>query len=87
MSTPDDSLKEEAHEMTTTEVTVPDIGEFDAVPIIEVHVKTGDRVDADDPLVTLESDKATMDVPSPAAGTVGRCWSRSVRSSARARRS
>jgi len=53
-----------------TEVTVPDIGDFDAVPIIEVHVKPGDRVNEDDPVVTLESDKATMDVPSPMAGVV-----------------
>src|SRR5512133_1961051 len=54
-----------------TEITVPDIGDFHDVPIIEVHVKAGDRVDAEDPLVTLESDKATMDVPSPLAGVVG----------------
>ena len=53
-----------------TEVKVPDIGDFTDVPIIEVHVKAGDRVNAEDPLVTLESDKATMDVPSPVAGTV-----------------
>jgi pyruvate dehydrogenase E2 component (dihydrolipoyllysine-residue acetyltransferase) len=53
-----------------TEVTVPDIGGFDDVPIIEVHVKLGDQVNAEDPLVTLESDKATMDVPAPAGGTV-----------------
>jgi pyruvate dehydrogenase E2 component (dihydrolipoamide acetyltransferase) len=53
-----------------TEVTVPDIGDFSDVPIIEVHVNPGDRVDADDPLITLESEKATMDVPAPAAGSV-----------------
>jgi pyruvate dehydrogenase E2 component (dihydrolipoamide acetyltransferase) len=53
-----------------TEVTVPDIGEFADVPVIEVHVGPGDRVNADDPLVTLESDKATMEVPAPSAGTV-----------------
>src|SRR3954447_17093026 len=52
------------------EVTVPDIGDFDAVPVIEVHVAAGDTVAAEDPLITLESDKATMDVPAPAAGTV-----------------
>jgi dihydrolipoamide dehydrogenase len=52
------------------EVNVPDIGDFDAVPVIEVHVNVGDTVAVDDPLITLESDKATMDVPSPAAGTV-----------------
>jgi pyruvate dehydrogenase E2 component (dihydrolipoamide acetyltransferase) len=55
---------------TTTEVKVPDIGDFSDVPVIEVHVKRGDAVNADDPLVTLESDKATMDVPSPAGGAV-----------------
>ena len=55
---------------TTTEVTVPDIGEFSGVPVIEVHVGVGDAVNAEDPLVTLESDKATMDVPAPTAGTV-----------------
>jgi pyruvate dehydrogenase E2 component (dihydrolipoamide acetyltransferase) len=49
---------------------VPDIGSFNDVPIIEVHVQPGDRVNAEDPLVTLESDKATMDVPSPLAGVV-----------------
>ncbi len=55
---------------TTIEVKVPDIGDFKDVPVIEIHVKPGDAVQADDSLVTLESDKATMDVPSPAAGTV-----------------
>ncbi len=54
----------------TTEVTVPDIGDFDAVPVIEVHVAEGDTIAAEDPLVTLESDKAAMDVPSPGAGVV-----------------
>jgi pyruvate dehydrogenase E2 component (dihydrolipoamide acetyltransferase) len=52
------------------EVKVPDIGEFKNIPVIEVLVKPGDTVRAEDPLVTLESDKATMEVPSPAAGTV-----------------
>jgi pyruvate dehydrogenase E2 component (dihydrolipoamide acetyltransferase) len=53
-----------------TEVKVPDIGDFRDVPVIEVLVKAGDVVKAEDPLVTLESDKATMDVPAPAGGTV-----------------
>jgi pyruvate dehydrogenase E2 component (dihydrolipoamide acetyltransferase) len=53
-----------------TEVRVPDIGDFKDVPVIEVMVKAGDKVAVEDPLVSLESDKATMDVPSPAAGTV-----------------
>jgi len=52
------------------EVLVPDIGDFKDVPIIEVLVKPGDAVKADDSLVTLESDKATMEVPAPVAGTV-----------------
>jgi pyruvate dehydrogenase E2 component (dihydrolipoamide acetyltransferase) len=56
--------------MATIEVKVPDIGDFKDVPVIEVHVKPGDVIKAEDTLVTLESDKATMDVPSPAAGTV-----------------
>ena len=56
--------------MSTIEVKVPDIGDFKDVPIIEVFVKPGDAVKPEDPLVTLESDKATMDVPSPSAGTV-----------------
>jgi pyruvate dehydrogenase E2 component (dihydrolipoamide acetyltransferase) len=53
-----------------TEVKVPDIGDFKDIPVIEVMVKPGDRVKAEDPLITLESDKATMEVPSPAAGVV-----------------
>ena len=53
-----------------TEVTVPDIGDFGTVPIIEVHVSAGDQINAEDPLVTLESDKATMDIPAPVAGSV-----------------
>jgi dihydrolipoamide dehydrogenase len=53
-----------------TEVRVPDIGDFNDVPVIEIHVSAGDEVQPEDPLVTLESDKATMDVPAPFAGTV-----------------
>ena len=53
-----------------TEVKIPDIGDFKDVPIIEVHVRKGDAVNADDPLITLESDKASMEVPAPIAGTV-----------------
>jgi pyruvate dehydrogenase E2 component (dihydrolipoamide acetyltransferase) len=52
------------------DIKVPDIGGFNDVPIIEIHVKPGAVVKAEDALITLESDKATMDVPSPAAGTV-----------------
>jgi len=54
----------------TVEVKVPDIGDYDGVPVIEIHVKVGDTINAEDAIVTLESDKATMDVPSPQAGTV-----------------
>src|SRR5580698_11153210 len=52
------------------EVKVPDIGGFKGVDVIEVMVKPGDKVDKEQGLVTLETDKAAMDVPSPAAGTV-----------------
>ncbi|MEP7183934.1 MAG: dihydrolipoyl dehydrogenase [Betaproteobacteria bacterium] len=56
--------------MSVLEVKVPDIGDFKDIPVIEILVKPGDVVKAEDSLVTLESDKATMDVPAPAAGTV-----------------
>src|SRR6516162_835654 len=56
--------------MAATEIRVPDIGDFKDVPIIEIFVKPGDAVKPDDALITLESDKATMDVPSPKAGKV-----------------
>ena len=54
----------------TMEVKVPDIGDFKEIPVIEIMVKPGDTVKPEDPLISLESDKATMDVPSPAAGVV-----------------
>jgi pyruvate dehydrogenase E2 component (dihydrolipoamide acetyltransferase) len=56
--------------VATTEIAVPDIGDYQDVPVIEVHVAAGDVVTEEDPLVTLESDKATMDVPATAAGKV-----------------
>ena len=56
--------------MSAVIVKVPDIGDFKDIPVIEIFVKPGDSVAAEDSLVTLESDKATMDVPSPAAGVV-----------------
>jgi dihydrolipoamide dehydrogenase len=56
--------------VSDSEVRVPDIGDFSDVPVIEILVSVGDEVQAEDPLVTLESDKATMDVPAPAAGVV-----------------
>src|SRR5437588_12871342 len=52
------------------EIRVPDIGDFKSIPIIEIHVQQGGSVNAEDPLITLESDKASMDVPAPTAGTV-----------------
>jgi pyruvate dehydrogenase E2 component (dihydrolipoamide acetyltransferase) len=54
----------------TIEIKVPDIGDFKDVPVIEVFVKPGDNVSAEDSLITVESDKATMEVPSPVAGVV-----------------
>src|SRR5919206_2220614 len=54
----------------TIEVKVPDIGDYKDVPIIEVFVKPGDEIKAEDSLITVESDKATMDVPSPTSGKV-----------------
>ncbi|MSQ99769.1 MAG: dihydrolipoyllysine-residue acetyltransferase [Xanthomonadales bacterium] len=55
---------------TMIEIKVPDIGDFSNIPVIEVLVSAGDRVKAEDSLVTLESDKATMEVPSPQAGVI-----------------
>jgi pyruvate dehydrogenase E2 component (dihydrolipoamide acetyltransferase) len=54
----------------TIEVKVPDIGDFKDVPVVEIFVKAGDRVNAEDSLISVESDKATMEVPSPAPGVV-----------------
>ncbi len=62
----------EADVAGTEQVLVPDIGDFEDVPVIEVLVSVGDEVAAEDPLVVLESDKATMEVPSPAAGKVAK---------------
>ncbi len=59
-----------ANEPSTLEVRIPDIGDFDDVEVVELLVSPGDRVSSEDSLVTLESDKATMEIPSPAAGTV-----------------
>ena len=56
--------------MSRIDLTVPDLGNFDEVAIVDVLIKVGDRIDVETPLVTLETDKATMDVPSTAAGTV-----------------
>ena len=56
--------------MSQTDISVPDLGNFDTVAVVEVLVKVGDVVEVDTPLITLETEKATMDVPSSAAGTV-----------------
>jgi dihydrolipoamide dehydrogenase len=56
--------------VSKVEVRIPELGDFPAVDVIEVLVKVGDTLAAEDPLVTLETDKATMDVPAPQAGTV-----------------
>src|SRR5210317_1318943 len=53
-------------------ITVPDIGDFESVEIIEVLVKEGDTINKDDPIVTLESDKSSVEVPSPFAGTISK---------------
>lgn len=52
------------------ELEVPDLGDFEDVEVIEVHISPGDSVDVEDPLITLETDKAAMDVPATAAGTI-----------------
>ena len=56
--------------MILTEIKVPDIGDFQDVEVIEIICKIGDKVVAEDPLISVESDKATMEVPSPTAGVV-----------------
>ncbi|MFN0217343.1 MAG: 2-oxo acid dehydrogenase subunit E2 [Hyphomicrobium sp.] len=58
--------------MSIIDVKIPDIGDFEGVPVVELHVKPGDLVKVDDPLVSLESDKATMEIPAPAAGRVAK---------------
>ncbi len=56
--------------MRTVEITVPDIGDFTDIPVIEVLINPGDKIEKEAPLVTLESDKATMEVPADASGTI-----------------
>ncbi|HVE51453.1 MAG TPA: dihydrolipoyllysine-residue acetyltransferase [Casimicrobiaceae bacterium] len=68
--TPGEGASATPPEGASVEVKVPDIGDFKDVPVIEIFVKPGDIVKVDDPLLTLESDKATMDVPAPIAGAV-----------------
>ncbi len=69
-STADEDDEPPPAQVDHMEVCVPDIGEFSDIPVIEIMVAPGDTVSEEDPLVTLESDKATMDVPAPAAGTI-----------------
>ena len=57
--------------MPLVDVKVPNIGDFDDVPVVEIQVKPGDEVKADDPLITLESDKAAMEVPAPQRQGIG----------------
>ena len=54
----------------TQSIIVPDIGDFESVEIIEVLVKVGDQINKDDPIVTLESDKSSVEVPSPFSGKI-----------------
>ena len=56
--------------MATQDITIPDIGDFDSVEVIEVLISEGDEVAVDDSLITLESDKATMEIPAPSAGKI-----------------
>jgi pyruvate dehydrogenase E2 component (dihydrolipoamide acetyltransferase) len=56
--------------MAIEKILVPDIGNFDSVDVIEIIAKIGDAIKKDDPLITLETDKASMDIPAPHAGTV-----------------
>ena len=56
--------------MATEEILIPDIGNFDSVDIIEVLISVGDTIALDDPLMTVESDKASMDIPAPKAGVI-----------------
>ena len=56
--------------MARIEIRVPDIGDFENIPVIELNVSVGQHVEAEDPLLTLESDKATMEIPAPQAGTI-----------------
>src|SRR5271167_918530 len=57
--------------LMASEIRLPDIGDFKDVPVIEIHVKPGQTVAKEDVLLTLESDKATLDVPAPEAGVIG----------------
>ena len=72
--------------MPAKEVVIPDIGDFDSVDVIEVLVAPGDRVQAEDSLITLESEKATMEIPSPGTASSRNSRSPSVTRWPRGRR-
>src|SRR6185437_5322544 len=67
---PRQSLNKKGTYMSLIEVKVPDIGDFKDVDVIEVNIKPGDAIEKEQSLLTLESDKASMEVPSDVAGTV-----------------
>jgi pyruvate dehydrogenase E2 component (dihydrolipoamide acetyltransferase) len=69
-ASPADAPPAPAGEARKQPLTVPDLGDFDTADIAEVHIKPGDDVAVDDPLITLETDKAAMDVPAPVAGRI-----------------
>ena len=56
--------------MATEEILIPDIGNFDSVDVIDILMNIGDSITNDDPLLTVESDKASMDIPAPFSGTI-----------------
>ena len=56
--------------MAAEEILIPDIGNFDSVDVIDILMNIGDAINPDDPLLTVESDKASMDIPAPFSGTV-----------------
>ena len=56
--------------MSTLEIIIPDIGSFDDVDVIEVLVSVGDNIKTDDPLITLETEKASMDIPATTSGVI-----------------
>ena len=60
--------------MSIKQIELPDIGGFDSVEIIELHIAVGDQINLEDPIITLESEKASMDIPSPQSGTVSEIW-------------
>ena len=56
--------------MATEEILIPDIGDFDSVDVIEILINIGDSINLDDPMLTVESDKASMDIPAPHSGII-----------------